>query len=186
MKSVRLILVVAPSGAGKNSFMSQALKEFSQLEDIITYTTRDKRVGEEPTNPYHFISRQDFEARIKNGFFAEWSTVHDALYGTSCQSLEDAWKRNQVAILDIDVQGAEKLSRIYKDAVSIFIVPPSIKELKRRILARDKIAPANLELRLANAKREIQTAYKHDYQVINDDFEESYGRFRQILEGLLA
>ena len=185
MKTVNMILIVAPSGAGKNSFMSRSLKEFPQLEDIVTYTTRSLRFGEKQGDPYHFVNREKFQTLIDQDFFVEWSLVHDALYGTSHQSLKEAWKQEKVAILDIDVQGVNKITKVYRNAVSIFIMPPSIEELKRRILARDKTPPANMELRLSNAEKEIQMACQHDYQVINDNFEQSYGKFKKILEKLL-
>ena len=185
MSQVKMILIGAPSGAGKNSFMVRALADFPQLKDIITYTTREMRFGEKQGDPYHYISKAEFEKRIKENFFVEWSPVHDSIYGTSRQSLEAAWAENKVAIMDIDVQGVEKFTKIYPDAISIFILPPSIEELKKRILARDKKAPDNLELRLANAEKEIQLAHQFDYQVVNDDFEKSYQRFKKILEELL-
>lgn len=185
MNKVRIILIGAPSGAGKNSFMERALADFPQLEDVITYTTRAMRFGEVQGNPYHFVSREDFENKIKEDFFVEWSPVHDSLYGTSRQSLEEAWEKGKVAIMDIDVQGVEKVAKVYKDAVSIFILPPSIAELKRRILARDKKAPDNLQLRLDNAEKEIKLAHQFDYQLVNDDFEKSYLFFKKILEELL-
>ncbi len=185
MKTVNMILIAAPSGAGKNSFMSRAIEEFPQLEDIITYTTRNLRLGEKQGEPYHFVSREKFQVLVNQGFFVEWSLVHDALYGTSHQSLTKTWERGKVAILDIDIQGVGKIKKVYKDAVSVFIMPPSIEELKKRILTRDKTPPANMELRLANAKKEIQTAREHDYLVINDNFDKSYGKFKKILEELL-
>jgi guanylate kinase len=185
MSKTPMILIAAPSGAGKNSFMDRAIAEFPQLVDIITYTTRAMRHGEQQGDPYHFISRQDFESKVEQGFFVEWSPVHDSLYGTSRQSLEQVWAQGKVAIMDIDVQGVEKFTQIYPNAVSIFILPPSIEELRRRILARDKKAPDNLDIRMQNASREIAHAHKYDYQVVNDDFEKSYRQFKKILEDLL-
>ena len=186
MSQTRLILIAAPSGAGKNSFMKRALADFPRLLDVVTYTTRPRREGETSGVDYHFIDKSDFRDRIEKGFFVEWAHVHDSLYGTSRQSLEEAWAQGRVAIMDIDIQGVEKFSEIYPDSVSIFILPPSIEELKNRILARDKKAPSNLDLRLSNAEKEIQQAHRYDYQVVNDDFEASYGRFKKILEKLLS
>ncbi len=186
MKQVQLILIAAPSGAGKNSFMDRAMSQFPVLKDIVTYTTRAKRSGEVDGQDYHFITKKEFEDRIQQDFFAEWSPVHDSLYGTSHQSLRQAWSEGRVAIMDIDVQGVEKFMKIYPEAISIFILPPSIEELKRRILSRDKKAPDNLELRLENAEKEIEKAHQFDYQVVNDDFEKSYQRFQKILEELLS
>ncbi len=186
MSKIRMILIAAPSGAGKNSFMEKAMADFPVLKDIITYTTRSMRHGEKLGDPYHFIKKEEFEKRIREGFFVEWSPVHDSLYGTARQSLEETWSEGRVAIMDIDVQGVEKFTKLYPDAISIFIMPPSIDELKRRIISRDKKAPDNLELRLENAKKEIEKAHQFDYQVVNDDFEESYARFKKILEELLS
>jgi guanylate kinase len=186
MSKVRMILIAAPSGAGKNSFMGRALDEFPVLKDIVTYTTRKCREHETPGEDYHFISKSEFEAKINEGFFAEWSPVHDSLYGTSHQSLQEAWAEGRVGIMDIDVQGVEKFTKIYPDAISVFILPPSIEELKKRILSRDKKAPDNLELRLKNAEKEIQLAHTFDYQLVNDDFEKSYQRFKKILEELVS
>lgn len=185
MKKVKMILIAAPSGTGKNSFLSRALGEFPQLEDIVTYTTRNPRFAEKRGCHYHFVSPEKFQILIDKGFFVEWSRVHDALYGTSHRSLERAWEREKVAILDIDVQGVDKMTGIYKDAVSVFIMPPSVKELRKRILARDKTPPINMDLRMANAEKEMKAAYKYDYQVVNDDFEKSYEKFKKILEELL-
>ena len=184
MSNVRIILIAAPSGAGKNSFMEKALQDCSRLRDVITYTTRPMRTGEDP-GAYHFITPIKFKSLIEEDFFVEWSRVHDSLYGISRQSLEETWEAGQVAIMDIDIQGVDKIKSIYPDAVSIFILPPSIEELRRRILARDKKPPSNLELRLENAKKEISMASQHDYQVVNDDFHESYAEFKKIVEELL-
>ena len=164
--------------------MERALADFPKLKDVITYTTRSPRVGEDP-NAYHFITYEKFQAFIEKDFFVEWAHVHNSLYGISRQSLEETWTDGQVAIMDIDIQGVEKLKSLYPDAVSIFILPPSIEELRKRILARDKQAPANLELRLENARKEISQADRYDYQLVNDDFEESYARFKKIVEELL-
>ena len=184
MSDVRIILIAAPSGAGKNSFMERALKDYPRLRDVITYTTRPMRTGEDP-GAYHFITLTKFESLIKENFFVEWSRVHDSLYGISRQSLEETWSENEVAIMDIDVQGVDKIKAIYSDAVSVFILPPSIEVLRERILARDKKPPANLELRLENAKKEVALASFYDYQVVNDNFEESYTEFKKIVEELL-
>ena len=185
MSQVKMILIAAPSGAGKNSFMGRALKEFPVLKDVVTYTTRERREGEVDGVDYHYVKKEDFLRKVEEGFFAEWSPVHDSLYGTSHQSLEQAWAEGRVAIMDIDVQGVEKFMKIYPDAISVFILPPSIEELKRRILSRDKRPPDNLELRLENAGKEILLAHKFDYQLVNDDFEKSYQRFKKILEELV-
>lgn len=182
----RLIIVAAPSGAGKSSFVSRICKEDQRLVDNITYTTRSMRLGEVQGDPYHFIERADFEARVEKGFFVEWAKVHTNLYGTSYESLEKAWSTGKCVIMDIDVQGTETFKRAYPDAKTIFIVPPSIEELRRRVTKRDGGAPADLDIRMANAEKEMQSKDKFDYLVVNDDFETSFAEFKKIIEKLLA
>lgn len=182
----RLIIVAAPSGAGKSSFVEKICKEDPRLLDIITFTTRSMRKGETEGNPYHFIAAEDFQNKIKEGFFVEWANVHTSFYGTSYQSIEDAWKQGRCGIMDIDIQGVVTFKSKFSDAKTIFILPPSIDELRRRITKRDGGVPADIEVRMANAEKEIREASKFDYQIVNDDFEQSYAQFKKIIEELLA
>lgn len=182
----RLIVVAAPSGAGKSSFVEKLSKEEPRLLDIITFTTRAMRKGESEGNPYHFISAEDFQAKVKEGFFVEWAKVHTNFYGTSAQSIEAAWKQGRCAIMDIDIQGVATFKSKYPDAKTIFIVPPSIDELRRRIEKRDGKVPADIEVRMANAEKEMQEASKFDFQIVNDNFEQSYSQFKKIIEELLT
>ncbi|WII71945.1 guanylate kinase [Bdellovibrio sp. 22V] len=182
----RLIIVAAPSGAGKSSFVERLSKEDPRLVDIITYTTRSMRKGESDGHPYHFISSEDFQAKIKEGFFVEWAKVHTNFYGTSYSSIESAWNQGKCAIMDVDIQGVETFKAKFPDAKTVFILPPSIDELRRRIEKRDGGMPADIEVRMANAEKEIREASKFDYQIVNDVFEHSYAEFKNIVEKLLA
>lgn len=182
----RLIIVAAPSGAGKSSFVERISKEDPRLVDVITFTTRSMRKGESEGHPYHFISPEDFQMRIKEGFFVEWAKVHTNFYGTSFQSIEGTWEQKKCAIMDIDIQGVATFKSKYPDAKTFFILPPSIDELRRRIEKRDGGMPADIEVRMANAEKEIQEADKFDYQIVNDNFEQSYSQFKKIVEELLA
>jgi guanylate kinase len=186
MTKGQLLLIAAPSGAGKNSFLSRALRDFPVLSDVVTYTTRAKRHDEVPGKDYHFISDEDFRKKVDEDFFAEWAQVHDKHYGTSRKSLQEIWDRGQVGIMDVDVQGVKTLKSLFPQAISIFILPPSFEELKLRILARDKRPPANLELRLENARKEMARAEEFDIQVVNDELEKSYAQFKKIVEELLT
>lgn len=179
--NAKMIIVSAPSGAGKSTFCAKALAEFPQLVDTITYTTRGMRQGESEGNPYHFVTEDDFINLREQGFFIEWAVVHGKLYGTPRHQLEDAWKANKWIIMDVDIQGAATFKRLYPEASSIFIVPPSIDELRRRIQLRDKGNTPDLEIRLKNAEREIQESFKFDYRIVNDRFEESYQEFKKII-----
>lgn len=183
---VRLIIIAAPSGAGKSSFVDRIIREVPRLCDTVTYTTRAMRAGESEGHPYHFVSQERFLELREQDFFVEWAVVHGNLYGTPMYQLEEAWAREQVVIMDIDVQGAATFKRKFADAVGIFILPPSIDELRRRVTKRDGKIPHDLELRMSNAEREIAHAGDFDYQLVNDDFDKSYQRFKKIIEDLLA
>jgi len=182
----RMIIVAAPSGAGKSSFVERACREEPRLVDTVTYTTRSMRKGESQGHPYHFVTREEFEAKIKENFFVEWANVHTNLYGTPYDQLENAWIQGKCVIMDIDVQGTDTFKAKYPDAVSVFILPPSIDELRRRIEKRDGRVPADIEIRMANAEKEIQHASRFDYQIVNDQFEVSYAQFKKIVEELLS
>lgn len=184
--STRLIIVAAPSGAGKSSFVERICKEESRLVDNITFTTRDMRLGEVQGNPYHYISKEDFLAKVENGFFVEWAHVHNNLYGTSYESIEKVWAQQKCVIMDIDVQGTATFRKKFPDAKTIFIIPPSIEELRRRIIKRDGGIPKDIEVRMSNAEKEMREAARFDYTIVNDNFEDSFREFKKIIEKLLA
>lgn len=187
MKTVKMIIISAPSGAGKSSFLDRILKEVPRLLDTVTYTTREMRTGETEGNPYHFVSKTRFDQLVAGGFFVEWAPVHDNFYGTPLHQIEDAFKADRVVIMDVDVKGAATFKNKYADvAASIFIMPPSIEELKKRILGRDKKPPADLATRLENASQEMAYAPTFDYQLVNDNFEKSYLEFKKIIEELIG
>lgn len=183
---VRMIIIAAPSGAGKSSFVERITSEIPRLRDTVTYTTREMRVGESEGQPYHFVTKDRFSELKDQGFFVEWAVVHNNLYGTPYHQLEEAWARDEVIIMDVDVQGADTFKRKFPDAASIFILPPSIDELRRRVVKRDGKIPADLEVRMMNAERELRRAGEFDYQLINDEFDKSYQEFKKIIEELLA
>ena len=182
----RLIIVSAPSGAGKSSFVERAARELPHLRDTVTYTTRAIRAGEAEGNPYHFVSSERFVELRAADFFVEWAVVHENLYGTPMNQLTEAWAQGKTIIMDIDVQGAATFKRKFSDAVTIFILPPSIEELRRRVTKRDGRAPADLDLRMANAQKELAHAPEFDVQLVNDNFDISYGQFKKIIEDLTS
>lgn len=184
--SVRMIIVAAPSGAGKSSFVERLTSEMALLADTVTYTTRAMRDGESEGHPYHFVPRERFLDLARDGFFVEWAEVHKNLYGTPLHQIEDAWKQNRVVIMDVDIQGAATFKAKYKqEAASIFILPPSIEELRRRVMKRDGGKTRDIELRMENAAREIAAAPHFDYRVVNDDFETSYNEFKKLVQKLI-
>lgn len=182
----RMIIVAAPSGAGKSSFVEKLAAEDSRLHDIITYTTRKMRHHESPGKPYFFISNEEFQKKIKEEFFIEWANVHTNLYGTSYEQVHLAWAKNKVVIMDIDIQGVNTFKSKFPDAKTVFILPPSIEELRRRVIKRDGAPPPDLEVRMLNAEKEMTKAHEFDVQIINDDFERSYAEFKKIVENWIA
>lgn len=181
-----MIIIAAPSGAGKSSFVERITKEVGRLCDTVTYTTRAMRAGESEGHPYHFVSKDEFLRLRDENFFVEWAVVHENLYGTPMYQLEEAWKRGEVVIMDVDVQGAATFKRKFPDAISIFIVPPSIEELRRRVTKRDGRIPPDIEVRMKNAEAEIKRAHEFDVKLVNDDFDKSYREFKKLIEDLLA
>ncbi|MBX2989256.1 MAG: guanylate kinase [Bdellovibrionaceae bacterium] len=184
----KLILVAAPSGAGKSSFVERICRDLpNRLMDVITHTTRGMRKGEVEGHPYHFVTQDRFEEMIRADDLVEWAKVHNNYYGVSRQVLEHAWKSGRAAIIDIDVQGVETIKKKFPEiAKTLFILPPSIDELRRRIEKRDGGKPADLEVRMQNAEREMAHAPRFDAQIVNDDFETSYAQFKKIIEEWLG
>lgn len=181
-----MIIVAAPSGAGKSSFIERICREEPRLFDTITYTTRAMRAGESQGRPYFFIDKQEFQEKVEAEFFVEYALVHNNLYGTSKVQIEEAWSNGKVVIMDVDVQGVDTFKAKYPKAKVIFIVPPSIEELRRRIAIRDGGLPKDIEIRMGNAQKEMLRAQDADFKVVNDQFEESYREFKKIVENLLG
>jgi guanylate kinase len=181
-----MIIVAAPSGAGKSSFVERISQEDNRLVDIITFTTRQMRRGESQGHPYHFVGEDEFQKLLKEGFFVEHARVHTSWYGTPLGQIETAWKNGKCVIMDVDVQGADTFRRKFPDSKSVFILPPSIDELRRRVVKRDGQTPTDLEVRMQNAQREIARSHEFDFRLVNDDFESSYRQFKKIIEELLG
>jgi guanylate kinase len=183
----KIILVAAPSGAGKSSFVDRVTFDLPQaLTDIVTCTTRPPRQGDVPGKTYHFLSMQEFELRKQQGLFVEWAQVHSNYYGILASSLESAWSNHRCAIMDVDVQGTKTIKTLYpSETKTLFIMPPSIDELRRRIEKRDGGRPKDLEARMQTAEREIALASQFDACLVNDDFDRSYGLFKKIIEDWL-
>ncbi len=181
-----MIIVAAPSGAGKSSFVERLAAEDSRLHDVVTYTTRGMRSYEAEGKPYFFISRTQFESKIKENFFIEWAQVHTNLYGTSYEQLQNAWDLGKTVIMDIDIQGMTTFKNKYPDAKTVFILPPSIDELRRRVIKRDGGATPDLEVRMLNAQKEMLRAEEFDVRIVNDDFERSYTEFKKIVENWMS
>lgn len=163
------IIVSSPSGGGKTTIVAELLKKDKTLARVITATTRSPRKGEKNGRDYHFWMQPYFKAAIKNKQMAEWAKVHVNYYGIPKSSFDLPIKKGKCPVLVIDVQGAKTVKKIFKNAVSIFIAPPSLEELERRIKARND-GTADITVRMATAKKELEHIKDYDYLVINDIF----------------
>lgn len=162
-----IFILSAPSGAGKTTLYNGLREIYPEIRLSVSWTTRARRRGEISGRDYRFISERRFAALKRRGEFAEWARVHDYYYGTPKRPLVRAVKAGQDIFLDIDVQGARKIKQAYPEAVAVFILPPSIAELKRRLSARGTDGKATIERRLANARGEMSEIIKYDYYVVN-------------------
>ena len=182
MKREGLIMIIsAPSGAGKTTLCNHLLKRFPHMRESISYTTRPPRTGEVDGVDYLFVSRDQFQAMIAEDAFAEWAEVHGNLYGTALKTLEDARKSGINLVLDIDCQGALKLKENFEGGVYIFILPPSMSELRRRLESRSSDAQDVIERRIVRAAEEIREARWYDYIIINDLFENAFEELSAIV-----
>ncbi len=171
MRAGTLFVVTAPSGAGKSSLINALLKSDPTLKLSISYTTRPPRPGEQAGREYHFVDEAAFLAMRERGEFLESAEVHGHRYGTSKKVIEQALAGGQDLILEIDWQGAQQVRALYPDCVEIFVLPPSIEELERRMRARGKDSEAVIRRRLENAREELGHADEFKYRIINKDFE---------------
>jgi guanylate kinase len=168
-----LFIVAAPSGAGKSSLVNAVLAEDPRLRLSISYTTRAPRPGEQNGREYHFVERDAFLAMAAASDFLESAEVHGNLYATSQRQIEEIRASGHDAVLEIDWQGAQQVRRLFRDAIGIFILPPSLEALRQRLIARRQDSAAVIQRRLAAAKDEMSHAAEFDYAIINNDFEEA-------------
>ncbi|MEA3437570.1 MAG: guanylate kinase, partial [Thermodesulfobacteriota bacterium] len=164
----RLFIISAPSGSGKTTLCSAVLNRFQDMVYSVSYTTRKPRNGEQSGIDYHFITKKDFKDKIKDGKWAEWAEVHGNYYGTSTELLDKGLNSGRDIILDIDVQGTILLLERYPESVTIFVMPPSIEELKRRLKLRNTDSSEVIARRLENAKIEMAKKDLYIHVIIND------------------
>ncbi len=176
-----LFVISAPSGAGKTTLCKEIIDIFPNLRHSISFTTRQARPGETDGRDYHFITHAEFMRMVAAAEFAEWAEVHGNLYGTSLKTLEDYRKSGIDVILDIDCQGAQQLKKRFQGAVYLFILPPSVQELRRRLDFRCADAPDVIERRLAAAAGEIRESRWYDYIIVNDVFSKAVGELKSIV-----
>ena len=179
MKRHGIALVIsAPSGAGKTTLITRLREEFPHFGYSVSCTTREPRAGECDGKDYHFWTRDRFEAQRDAGYFAEWAEVHGNLYGTPLEPLRRMLEQGQDVLFDIDVQGARQLKKSLREAVFVFILPPSMAELEKRLRGRGLDSAETIARRLRNACTELREAPWYDYLVVNDVVEAAYAHLR--------
>ncbi|MEH6697851.1 MAG: guanylate kinase [Brevundimonas sp.] len=176
-----LLIVASPSGAGKTSLCRRLMADHGGLELSVSMTTRPVRPGEQPGRDYHFVDEAEFQRLIDADAFLEWANVHGNLYGSPRAPVDRALAEGRDVLFDIDWQGAREVARRCKeDAVRVFILPPSLEELRRRLVTRSQDAEDVIDRRIRNAKGEIEHADEFDYVLVNDDFDRSYAELAHI------
>jgi len=176
-----LFILSAPSGAGKTTISTAALRSIDRLEMSISLTTRAPRAGEVNGRDYTFVPRDEFERRRDRGELAESAEVHGALYGTPRPPIDEAIAAGRDMLLDIDVQGAEQMKSRYREAVAVFVLPPSEAELERRLRGRGTDSDEVIRRRLERAKAEMEHYRSYDYYLVNHDVDESVRLFAAIV-----
>ncbi|MBO7473511.1 MAG: guanylate kinase [Ruminococcus sp.] len=182
MNKGRLIVFSAPSGCGKGTMLEEILKD-ERFAVSVSATTRAPREGEKDGVNYHFLTREDFEQRIADGKFIEYAEYCQNFYGTLVSEVDGRLEQGLNVILEIEPQGAMKIREKRPDAVFIFIVPPSIGELRRRLKKRGTEADEVIEERVSKAAWEISQAAKYDYVIVNDALEDAISDFFAVIRG---
>ncbi|WP_281672988.1 guanylate kinase [Pseudoramibacter alactolyticus] len=177
-----LIVMSGPSGVGKGTVCRAAMAQNSNLKLSVSATTRAPRSGEKDGVNYFFLDQTTFEERISEDAFLEYARVHDHYYGTPKAYVEQLLNQGTDVILEIDVQGALQIKESLGYGVYIFIAPPSLEELKQRLIGRQSESPEQVVLRLANALKELSLADQYDYIVTNDDLEKATRQFLHIID----
>jgi len=177
-----LFIISAPSGAGKSTLCREMLDHFPDLTYSVSHTTRRPRQGEQNGVDYHFIAKDEFERGISHQRWAEWAEVHGNYYGTATAFLDRGLSAGRDILLDIDVQGTRQILTRYPDAITIFILPPSLEVLKQRLEARGKDSPEVIAVRLENAKKEMVHRNLYRHVMVNDRLPDAIAELTSIIE----
>lgn len=176
-----LYVVAAPSGAGKTTLVRLLLESELDVQLSVSYTTRDPRPGETDGREYHFVDTAEFRAMIDRHEFLEWAEVHGNFYGTSKTWIADQLAAGRDVLLEIDWQGAQQVRSLFPEAIGVFILPPSMEELTRRLTGRGTDSAAVISRRLAAAQAEMRHVGEFDYVIINDQLEQALDDLRAVV-----
>lgn len=184
----KIIIITAPSGAGKTSITRYLLGKYPQLAFSVSAATRQPRGNEQDGVDYYFISEAEFQERIHNKEFMEWEMVYEGkYYGTLKSEMERLWKQNKVAMLDIDVKGAIHVQKQYpENSISIFIEPPSVDELKKRLIGRGIDSEDTINTRLNKANYELSFKHSFDKVIVNDNLDRACAETEQVVLDFLG
>jgi len=172
-KAGTLVIISGPSGVGKTTLRKELQKALPALRFSVSWTTRPPRTGETSGRDYRFVSKPQFERKRAAGAFLEWAKVHECYYGTPLLPIQQWLRRGEDVLLDIDIQGARAVKKNLSKALAIFILPPSNRILRQRLLDRHTDTPATIRMRLKNAEKELQAVKDFDYAVVNQEVEEA-------------
>lgn len=175
----RLVVISGPSGCGKSTICKRLLED-PRVVFSVSATTRAQRPGEVDGKDYHFIDKERFRGHIRAGDFIEWAEVHGNLYGTLRAPMDAALAAGKVYLVEIDVQGGAQLKALEIPGEYVFVAPPDMATLERRLIGRGTDAPEVIERRLGKAREEMRAIDKYDHVVVNDDLEEAVRRVREI------
>ncbi len=181
-KRARLFVVSGPSGVGKGTLVALLREKVPDLGLTVSATTREPRPGEVEGASYYFLSDEDFSAKVKAGEFLEWAHVHGHCYGTLNSEVDRLLGLGRSVVLEIDVQGGLNVKKINPEAVLVFIEPPSQEELEARLRGRGTEDEASIEMRLSNAKKEMECAGSYDVRLVNDDLERACAELAHVIE----
>jgi guanylate kinase len=176
-----LFVLSGPSGVGKTTLCKAILKRIPDIHYSVSYTTRKPRQDETDGTDYHFITEEEFIRGINTGRWAEWAKVHGNYYGTSAEGIEQSLKEEKDILLDIDIQGTRQILKRFPESISVFIMPPSMDELKERLESRGTESEASIRERLINAEDEIEHKEIYRHVVVNDSLEQILDELTSII-----
>jgi guanylate kinase len=186
VKEGKLIVIVAPSGTGKSTMIKRLKEDYPSLTESVSYTTRPIRPGELHGKSYFFVSKEMFQKMVDANEFLEWANVHGNFYGTSKKFVEDSLSQGFNLLFDLDVQGTDSIKAYFKEkANAIFIAPPSVEELEKRLRHRGTETTQIINVRLLNARNELLRKNDYDFLVLNENIEIAYEKLSEITKAIL-